>query len=540
MFDIQTLFSIIIFVSLALGSAIWFASETEPGSGLKELSYALLLHGLAYVLYLSSLLFGSFSVWLAEMSMALFVVFGTRALCLFYAVAFPKRWAIAFLVAVAISSAVYVGDIETRIIANSLFIMPLVGFTLIISLDHLSKTHGRGKYLVVAAIAINLALLVAREVSLSLKIGRIATFYDSDATQSLIFLTSLFGLIFLAIGFVLMAKERTDSLNQDLILKDRLTDVWNRRKLEEVAGNELSRLRRNGSLVSMLLIDLDDFKQINDRFGHVNGDVVLKAFAATCTEALSDIDVFGRWGGEEFVAILPGAGVDEAIAAAERLRLAATGIRVGDGFQVSVSVGIALAFSSDTVTSWLERADRALYRAKAAGKNRWFLDTPLHRENGILQLDWSDRLRVDVAEVDAEHAELLSMSNELLKLLVGNHSKQSILDMLKALSAALVTHCVNEEKQIAARHPQRLQRHVVSHAQMLGRMKFLTNLYENDDLPLNAFIQFVVFEICVQHIAQEDHQAFSSEPSSPVIDRSPGFVDVRAPETPSADGLQVS
>lgn len=511
MFDIPTLFSIIIFASFALGAAIWFASETEPDSGLKELSHALLLHGLAYVLYLGSLLFGAVSVWLAEMSLALFFVFGAKALCLFYAVAFPRRWVLAFLLFCAVSSAVYVGDIEARIITNSLAILPVVVFAFIISLKNIHKTPGRGKYLIAVAIAINIVVLLAREVSLSLKIGRIATFYDSDVTQSLIFLTSLFGLIFLAIGFVLMAKERTDHLNQDLILKDRLTGVWNRRKLEEVVGTELSRLRGNGSLVSMLLIDLDDFKSVNDRFGHVSGDVVLKQLAMACSQALSDIDIFGRWGGEEFIAILPGAGVEEAIAAAERLRVVATEIETGDGISVSVSVGIALAFSFDTATSWFERADAALYRAKAAGKNRWFMDTPLRRENGVLQLSWGDWLKVGVAEVDAEHAELLAMANELLKLLVGNHGKQSILGMLRKLSTALVEHCRNEEVLIAERHPQRLEPHAVSHAHMLGRMKFLTDLYEADDLPLNSFIQFIVFEICIQHIAQEDRQVFAQE-----------------------------
>jgi hemerythrin len=125
------------------------------------------------------------------------------------------------------------------------------------------------------------------------------------------------------------------------------------------------------------------------------------------------------------------------------------------------------------------------------------------------------------------------MANELLKLLVGDHSKQSILDMLQALSEALITHCDNEEGHIAALHPQRLQRHVVSHEQMLGRMKFLTDLYENDDLPLNALIQFIVFEICIQHIAQEDHQVFSGEAPVRAADRTAGGVlDTPVPDAP--------
>ncbi|PIO96309.1 diguanylate cyclase [Pleomorphomonas carboxyditropha] len=509
MFDIQTLFSIIIFVSLASGSAIWIASATEPSSGLKELAQALVLHGLAYILYLASLAFGAVAVWLAEMSLGLFFVCGAKSLCLFHCVTFPRKGALLFLVCLAVSSAVYVDDIEARILSNSLFIMPMVAFALVVAVRNLPGTPGRGKYLVLSAIVLNLMLLVVRELSLSLKIGRIETFYDSDVSQSLIFLTSLFGLIFLAIGFVLMAKERTDHRNQELILRDDLTGAWNRRKLEEVAAMELGRLRRTGSLVSMLLIDLDNFKSINDRFGHVSGDSVLRRLAAACSGALRDIDVFGRWGGEEFLVLLPGAGVDEAIAAAERLRLTASRIEVEDAVSISVSIGISLAFSTDTVTSWFARADAALYRAKADGKNRWFIDTPLRREGGVLQLDWGESLRVGVDKVDEEHAELLAMANSLLKLLVGSPSKQAILHRLQILSETLIEHCASEEEVIAGRHPRMLEEHALSHAQMLDRLKFLTGLYEADDLPLNPFIQFIVFEICLQHMAEQDREVFA-------------------------------
>jgi diguanylate cyclase (GGDEF)-like protein len=122
------------------------------------------------------------------------------------------------------------------------------------------------------------------------------------------------------------------------------------------------------------MIDIDHFKRVNDQWGHPLGDAVLKTFAAACQSAMRDNDKVGRWGGEEFVVLLPETDRAEAEMAATRLRarIAALTIdtRGGGMIRVTVSIGTTTAHPGDTVETLLKRADDALYDAKAAGRDR--------------------------------------------------------------------------------------------------------------------------------------------------------------------------
>ncbi|PYQ19438.1 MAG: diguanylate cyclase response regulator [Acidobacteria bacterium] len=156
---------------------------------------------------------------------------------------------------------------------------------------------------------------------------------------------------------------------------DPLTGLANRRTILETLGKELERSRRSAAACSMIFLDFDHFKQINDTYGHAGGDSVLRQAAAAMRAILRPYDLLGRYGGEEFVAVLPGCDAAGARAAAERLRerIAATAIPVGKtSLRVTCSLGVAVA---DARTGWerdgvLSAADAALYRAKRAGRDR--------------------------------------------------------------------------------------------------------------------------------------------------------------------------
>ena len=121
-------------------------------------------------------------------------------------------------------------------------------------------------------------------------------------------------------GIVLMIKERADERIRLMAMKDRLTGIWNRIRLEEAAQQEIARLERYGHPVSLIMMDLDHFKQINDQFGHGMGDQVLKEFCAIVQRCIRSTDILGRWGGEEFVLILPNSGYTSAGLFALRIR----------------------------------------------------------------------------------------------------------------------------------------------------------------------------------------------------------------------------
>ena len=180
----------------------------------------------------------------------------------------------------------------------------------------------------------------------------------------------------ISIAFILMAmaKERGAFIHKAAAMLDPLTGVWNRRGLLTENERFFQQPAKEAQEVAVLLIDLDNFKSINDRFGHAFGDRVLQIFAATARNAVRGTDFVGRLGGEEFAVVLHGLARERAAAVAERIRnaFAAEAERI-EGRKVGATVSIGLALhdgSAIAFTELLWKADRALYRAKEGGRNR--------------------------------------------------------------------------------------------------------------------------------------------------------------------------
>lgn len=160
--------------------------------------------------------------------------------------------------------------------------------------------------------------------------------------------------------------------------QDYLTKSYNRRYIMDVLARERSRSDRSHNTFSVLLFDLDHFKDVNDRFGHIVGDQVLSNFARHVKEELRGMDMmndighqrsFGRYGGEEFIAVLPGSNLRGAEKCAERIRKLIASIDFHDGYSLTVSVGVAQYQQRETIPQLLTRTDEALYSAKRDGRN---------------------------------------------------------------------------------------------------------------------------------------------------------------------------
>lgn len=160
----------------------------------------------------------------------------------------------------------------------------------------------------------------------------------------------------------------------DMALRDSLTNAYNRRYLIDRLERERQRAVRTGQPLSLLMIDIDAFKAVNDRHGHAAGDLALQAVAKVCEGAMRQYDLLARYGGEEFVVLLPNTSLEQACLVAERVRaaVAATGIPALEGVSVTISLGVSqLDFAERDATPLLTRADQALYAAKRGGRNRW-------------------------------------------------------------------------------------------------------------------------------------------------------------------------
>ncbi len=196
------------------------------------------------------------------------------------------------------------------------------------------------------------------------------------------YLASYLLMIVNGFGFLLLCKQKDDALMRSLATVDGLTGMLNRRAFFERADGARLLALRLRKPITLLMLDIDHFKQLNDGYGHACGDRALQAFADTARGVLREHDVIGRLGGEEFALVMPGTALEGALEAAERLRIAVTEAPVLDcapGYRMTVSIGVVTIGAGEALTAALARADHALYAAKTGGRNRVELGVPMLR-----------------------------------------------------------------------------------------------------------------------------------------------------------------
>jgi diguanylate cyclase (GGDEF)-like protein len=149
-----------------------------------------------------------------------------------------------------------------------------------------------------------------------------------------------------------------------------VTGVYNRKKFDDAMDEWISLSKRYGNPLSLILLDIDDFKAVNDNYGHIVGDSVLKNIAATVSRSIRDTDIFARWGGDEFVILLPNTDIRQAETLAERIRECIASNPLDHPRDITCSFGVAAYEENDTKQSLLRRVDDLLLKAKASGKDR--------------------------------------------------------------------------------------------------------------------------------------------------------------------------
>jgi diguanylate cyclase (GGDEF)-like protein len=162
-------------------------------------------------------------------------------------------------------------------------------------------------------------------------------------------------------------------LERELIVAatvDKLTQIYNRRKLEDIIHQEIDRAKRYEIPLSLIMLDLDDFKSVNDTYGHLVGDDVLRTVASIIKSNIRASDSAGRWGGEEFMILVPETGLERARGLAEKIRHLIASHHFDQSCCITISLGLSEFQPGDTFDSFISRADNALYRAKTNGKNR--------------------------------------------------------------------------------------------------------------------------------------------------------------------------
>lgn len=349
---------------------IWFLRRSYPRS----------VGGLAYwaagpaLVFLSTLLFGARGVFpeLLTVVVANFLLMtgvvtlyiGSRQ---FYRVPVDLRPWVGAILAITAINAWYV-FVTPYYNAR---LLTVAGFLAVVFLRHallIGRSGGRAfsaRYVLVVLLIEAMVLLLRALSALSRESAHLL---EASPIQTLYITAYAVAMLMLTVGLVLLAADRLREELEHIARHDPLTGILTRRALIDTCELELARCRRHDRPMTLLMLDLDHFKAVNDTHGHLMGDTVLLDFVARTDDLLRQVDSFGRYGGEEFVVLLPETDAANALVVAERIRGIA-GTTAGLP-RYTVSIGVASRRPEDTgVGEMLSRADAALYRAKADGRN---------------------------------------------------------------------------------------------------------------------------------------------------------------------------
>ena len=234
----------------------------------------------------------------------------------------------------------------------------------------------RSLRLVAITLVLAVLALLVRGVHALMQPDAYVDLLQASLGQGLTFLVAFVCLLGAGFGFVLAVFERVAGQMEVMATRDGLTGCWNRSTTDALLAHALQRAQRAGEPVAFALLDLDHFKQVNDRHGHRTGDAVLRAFADAVRRRLRASDVFGRTGGEEFGLVLPATDAAGARWLVEAVRREVEALALTDDkgapVQITVSAGLAVADAQSSLSGdWLYgQADQSLYEAKRAGRNR--------------------------------------------------------------------------------------------------------------------------------------------------------------------------
>ncbi len=295
---------------------------------------------------------------------------------------------------------------------------------------------------------------------------------------------------------------------------DRLTGAWNRRRFEEAAHAEMSLAHRRGTPVSLLMIDIDHFKRVNDRLGHEAGDAVLVGVATAIRDQLRGSDPLARWGGEEFLVLSPTNRLEGAQTLAEKLLRTVAALEFPGLWPITISVGIAEHLAGESLAQWVARADRAVYAAKAAGRNRVALDPERSVLAGegeplVLEIPWDERYLSGNTLIDEQHHKLVNLANGLLAGLTSKQPADELSLRMKRICAHAAQHFMDEERILRELGWGGLARHAECHRELLGKARALQAETERGASDLGKMTSFLSMDLVLGHIVQEDARFFA-------------------------------
>lgn len=380
--DLPTLLSTLTLTSGVLAAAVMtVAWRAKVHRGLQQWGWGLAINFLSYPAFsLRTVGWPSTSIVLTNVLTALTLLLHTLALAAFQrARARPLNpWAVwlpVFLNAIGVIWFLHDDHWRNIWVSASQFLLACVLLSQAWA-PGLQKQRLTGRWVLIAGSTLLVITLLLRTVGMVMASDWDGHYNVSDSVQTATYLATLGVLLTNTMGFVLMQMEQALAHQQDLATHDRLTGLYNRNALLDALQHYGAVSNRANTPLAFLMIDIDHFKHVNDQYGHLVGDDVLREVANRAQARLRRADFLARFGGEEFLALLPGTDAQGATLVAEDIRCAVQALPIlakGHSLSVTVSVGVhasVVAAETHATERQIAASDRALYEAKQAGRNR--------------------------------------------------------------------------------------------------------------------------------------------------------------------------
>ena len=390
---VPTMLAMIIASSLMMAASMAVVGWGRRRDGLGRWAAALLVNAIGHLLImLRGLIPDVLSIVVGNLMLS--SVFVGMIAAVYQFQGRPVRWPLLLapplLVLVFVS--VFIDNFPARVSFVGLVIGLQAVWALLAALSHRHATVGRGQWLLVAGLSLEAVVLGGRALVAISTHSEATNILQSSALQTLTFLATFSVVLVSSVGFVFMSRDRADENNRVLAALDPLTGVANRRSLIAALDRDMARAQRMREPMALMMVDIDHFKDVNDRYGHPAGDRVLCSVVNVLRQRVRAQDLVGRYGGEEFMVLLPDTGLTGAqqlaralCKAVEESRCPADGVP-GPGIAVTVSIGVfgGRLESGDSWDMLIAAADRALYQAKNNGRNRVEVATGLRRPSAQL------------------------------------------------------------------------------------------------------------------------------------------------------------
>ena len=375
--DIPTMFLMIITVGVTLSVVLGIVGRQRQAEGVSLWAIALALNSLGYALLgLRGQVSDLLSIVVANAALSGALAMFAEGLFRFQQRPSPRWLVWPPVLFLAMLFVFLIDRLPERVVASSAIFAAQLFLILTLLAQGRRHTVGQGQYLIGASVLVALATLAYRGISAAFEWGQTGSMLTPGPVQTVSFVLTTVNIVVFGVGLVIMTKERADERNRLLAHRDDMTGLNNRRSVLEALNQQLAQARRSGIPLSLLMIDVDHFKRINDTHGHLSGDLVLKQVAHTLRTRVRSQDIVGRVGGEEFLVVLPNTTAIGGRWVADALResIAATRCSSLAGKPIPITVSMGLhefdPRGDRDCDDLINDADQALYRAKANGRNR--------------------------------------------------------------------------------------------------------------------------------------------------------------------------